>query len=105
VDHCDLKDDVKFQNVHGQHAALCTVGSLFNHSCDSNCTWAMSSIKSAPFIGFLVTRPIKAGESLTINYGVGINDPTALRQKALAPYGFKCACSLCATAATASSAK
>lgn len=61
-------------------------------SCSPNATWKFDP-KSFAF-SIQAGREIKEGEEITIAY-VDLLQPTAVRQKGLEWYGFKCACKAC----------
>ncbi|KAL8335699.1 hypothetical protein RB598_009740 [Gaeumannomyces tritici] len=72
-------------------ATFATV-SLINHSCEPNTHQAWNKEKEQETIH--ATRPIKAGEELTIAYVMF--ETTAVRQATLkAIYGFTCTCPVC----------
>jgi len=85
----------RFKLLLGPHAALCGVGSLFNHSCVANCSWSMMHRDGAPFVVFVATKEIKKGESVTVSYGPTGNQPLEQRRLGLALYQFNCDCQLC----------
>ena len=68
--------------------------SRINHSCANNATFTWFSKDEAAVIR--ATRPIKAGEEITINYGA--NGERVQRQRELYQcFHFKCTCERCRT--------
>lgn len=66
---------------------------FINHSCIPNLSFAWN--KDIGRQTFHAARDIKAGEELTIQYNVGINQRRAQRQERLRDWGFKCECPAC----------
>ena len=75
-------------------AALMSVGTFFNHSCEPNVQMGSAMADRGGIVDFFATRDIAVGEELTISY---INDaPLAQRQFQLKfQYRFECKCSKC----------
>ncbi|KAJ7575640.1 hypothetical protein C8J56DRAFT_410128 [Mycena floridula] len=76
------------------HSILCDQGSRINHSCTPNSgyDWDAASFS----IKFWAIRDVEEGEEITYSYvRCGIAASSAVRQKALEPYGFRCTCTAC----------
>ena len=67
---------------------------LVNHSCEPSATTRYSSWKGRTMVRVEALRDVKKGEELSVSY-VDETEPFAKRAKALAAYGFACACALC----------
>lgn len=75
-------------------AGLYTLLSSFNHSCEPNA--AVSSVDNMHDVALKTTRPVKAGEEITITY-IPLTESTTLaeRQQLLKNYFFTCRCPRC----------
>lgn len=67
---------------------------LVNHSCEPCATTRYSSWKGRTMVRVEALRDVKKGEELSVSY-IDETRPVAEREKALAAYGFKCACARC----------
>ena len=68
---------------------------LVNHSCAPSATTRYSSWKGRTMVRVEALRDVRKGEELSVSY-VDETQSLAEREKALAAYGFACACPLCA---------
>lgn len=81
--------------------ALVSVGSFFNHSCESNVNYASDMGIFGSDVYFFAARDIAAGEELTIGYCES-DAPREARQHALSgQYSFTCTCPKCVAEAPA----
>ena len=67
---------------------------LVNHSCEPSATTRYSSWKGRTMVRVEALRDVAEGEELCVSY-IDETEPVAERAKALAAYGFACACPRC----------
>ncbi|CUE73712.1 Hypothetical protein, putative [Bodo saltans] len=75
-------------------AAVFTLQSNFNHSCDPNAMVSASPERNHEIV-VVAKRPITKGEEVTISYIVADNKSKDERQEELQAYFFTCQCSVC----------